>query len=869
MATWTSTTTNGPSLHHTSFEPWAGPTGRTATTTGETPVPDLDSLTPKRSSLLRRSHQSRRSVPSFHLPSLQTTTLTASASASALASSSPSSKPSSNRNSAPVVTFSPNVLSGPNAGRPQQDSLSPVLRPDVKRTMPSSVAYSETRTLASDHSRALNGAYRLGSDKINNNNASEIDEGRPKNEDVFLNIARTDSGRRDSLGRSDFRRVSGLPRLRGDCASRVVNHRTVPTLSPATGQMTDGRGDESKQSRLGYSTQSLRSPTTRAEPEQTPSPDQRFSNADSPLLSQKGSPTVPLGSVNHSPSASAHPLDDPARFRYSSLTTGSRSVIGAPRSRLSRTSPETSPRSPPVNGERRSSIHEPRLRHSTLSTVRSSRQPSTSEATERARGETDKARDGTESTLSTNAPSTVWDELDDLKSRIRKLELTGKLPPSSQEAISGAAQERPRTAATTVTALSTSPKHHRKVSTPSDADYAAQSQVHPLLQSALAKAKDVLTSDVYTALEATIKDALTLSTMLGVNTAPSGTVSVVNGGYSSSERHARRKADSVCRSLTELCLALTDKQLQRNRSRSTSHVPGTQPQRANGSESESLVPGPSYQRASSHEPECLERRPSTSSRMSSRLEARRLSLINPVTATAADNKLAQSPSVAPPPSRLHRMSASLRSRRPPPDEETPETATPLNRSLSRAMTEVATPSPAPSVSPRQRLSHSGSISRSIPNVQQQEQHDQGLGVSPRTSQYQQTPAPSQTPQAQPRTPTTLSQSSIPFRRSYMAPAVYSPATSRSNIQAGSRRYGLSPSFSSTTPGSVAEESSRSSQLGPPQTRISVPSGKSATSYTPIQQPRLRTNSLGTRKFGLRRRSAATPDDTFNLDDSID
>lgn len=866
MATLTSTrmANDHPSLHHTrsSYGPWTGPTGTRATTTGETPVPDtLDSLTPKRSSLLHRSHQSRRSVPSFRIPSLQN--LTAAASASTPASTS---KSSANRNSAPVVAFSPNVSSGPNAGRPQQDPLSPVLRPDVKSTMPSSVAYSETRTLASDHGRAVNGAYRLGS---HNNNIPEMDDGRPKNEDVFLNIARTDSGRRDSLGRSDFRRVSSLARRRGGYASSSMDHRTVATRSPAARKITDTRGG-SKQSRLGYSTQSLRSPTTHAEPEQTPSPDQRFSNVDSPLLSQKGSPTIHSATVNHSPSASAHPLDDPARFRYSSLTSGSRSVIGAPRSRLSRTSPETSPRSPPVNGERRSSIHEPRLRHSTLSTIRSSRQPSTSEATERARGETEKARDGTESTLSTNAPSTVWDELDDLKSRIRKLELTGKLPPSSQEAISGAAQERPRTAATTVTALSTSPRHHRKVSTPSaDADYAAQSQVHPLLQSALAKAKDVLTSDVYTALEATIKDALTLSTMLGVNTAPSGSVSVVNGGYNLSERHARRKADSVCRSLTELCLALTDKQLQRNRSASTTHAPGPQSPRANGVESESLLPGPSYQRASSHEPEGLERRPSTSSRMSSRLESRRLSLINPATATTADTKFSQPPSVAPPPSRLHRMSASLRSRRPPTDEDTPETATPLNRSLSRAMTEVGTPSPAQSVSPRQRLSHDRSVSRSIPSVQQQEQHDQGVGISPRTSQYQQLPAPSQTPQTQPRTPTSLSQSSIPFRRSYMAPAVYSPATSRSNIQAGSRRYGLSPSFSSTTPGSVAEESPRPSQLDAPQTRISVPSGKSATSYTPIQQPRLRTNSLGTRRFGLRRRSAATPDDTFNLDDSID
>ncbi len=36
--------------------------------------------------------------------------------------------------------------------------------------------------------------------------------------------------------------------------------------------------------------------------------------------------------------------------------------------------------------------------------------------------------EGTESSASTAAPSTVWDELDDLKSRIHRLELTGKIP---------------------------------------------------------------------------------------------------------------------------------------------------------------------------------------------------------------------------------------------------------------------------------------------------------------------------------------------------------------------------------------------------------------------------------------------------------
>lgn len=75
--------------------------------------------------------------------------------------------------------------------------------------MPSSVAYSETRARASDHAHSLNGSYRK---------ASNMDEGQPKNEDIFLNIARTDSGRRDSLGRSDFRRVS-LLLFPGRCAA--------------------------------------------------------------------------------------------------------------------------------------------------------------------------------------------------------------------------------------------------------------------------------------------------------------------------------------------------------------------------------------------------------------------------------------------------------------------------------------------------------------------------------------------------------------------------------------------------------------------------------------------------------------------------
>ncbi|CAG8888604.1 unnamed protein product [Penicillium egyptiacum] len=740
------------------------------------PTDETPSLTTKRSLL----HRARRSVLSFSSPS-------------------------------PRASESPHA-----SKRPGQDELHQD-RPDVKRTMPSSLAYSgATRTLnenARSPNGSLNGTHRGIEDK------SSMDEGRPKNEDVFLNIARADSGRRDSIGRSDFRR-----------------------------------------SRLGYSSQSLRSPTT----EQTPSPDQRYSNIDSPLHLQNDSPTAPYSSI-HTPASSAHPLDDPSRFRYSSLGSGARSVVGVPRSRFSRASPETSPRTPTAaeEQERRSSLNDPRInRHSGLSTIRSSRQPPASDVNGRPRADTERSRaDGTESTLSTTAPSTVWDELDDLKDRIKKLELTGRLPPSSSAAMYTPTNERPRTANTAITTLSSSPKQRRKASI-STAD-TEHSPVHPILQSALAKAKLVLSGDVYTSLEATITDALNLSTALGVNTAPSGSVSVVNGGYTSPERHARRKADSVCRSLTELCLALTDEQLKGARpssSRETVH-----PQLSNGTGVDARMSIPTYQRNGNKEPEGVERRHSTT-RISSRLDARRASLVNTSPGNTTDMKQSptQSPGMSNPASRLNRISSSLRSRRLTIGEESGETESPHSRSVSRANTEIGTPLPAQAIPPRQRFSQGHTISHSISGVQQDQS---GLGYSPRSPQYQssQVPQPQVQP-SQPRTPTLSS--SLSFRRSYMNPATYTPATSRSSIQAGSRRYGLTPSFSSNVQGSPVEESLRPPQMEPSQTRISTPSSKVATSYTPIQTPRLRTNSLGARRFGLRNRAPATPNNV-NLDDSID
>ncbi|KAJ5038393.1 uncharacterized protein L3040_007256 [Drepanopeziza brunnea f. sp. 'multigermtubi'] len=181
--------------------------------------------------------------------------------------------------------------------------------------------------------------------------------------------------------------------------------------------------------------------------------------------------------------------------------------------------------------------------------------------------ETPRAAEGTESTISTTAPSTVWDELEDLKSRIHRLELTGKLPSTSGAAMSRASHDRPPTA-TTVTTMSSSPKQRGRGNSISPVEPAAQPsppEIHPLLHAALAKSKHLLSSEVYKALEAAATDALAISSMMGVSGQPgpiSTSQSTTGGTSSVSDRQVRRKADSMCRSLTELCLALSEGQGQ-------------------------------------------------------------------------------------------------------------------------------------------------------------------------------------------------------------------------------------------------------------------------------------------------------------------
>ncbi|KAI6841763.1 hypothetical protein KC340_g3108 [Hortaea werneckii] len=178
-----------------------------------------------------------------------------------------------------------------------------------------------------------------------------------------------------------------------------------------------------------------------------------------------------------------------------------------------------------------------------------------------------------ESSAESQGAETVWDELDDLKSRIKKLELTELAGPNL-------------------------------------------ANVHPLLHSALAKAKSLLQPSLYRMLEATASDSLQLAAMTG-SAGPQGTAfsaaSIING-VTVSDRHVRRKADAMCRNLTDLTLALCDGKHENTVAASsplTAH--SVQPSPTIRNSRSSIGPGENIHR--------------NNSRPVSRLEARRTSIL--------------------------------------------------------------------------------------------------------------------------------------------------------------------------------------------------------------------------------------------------
>ena len=291
--------------------------------------------------------------------------------------------------------------------------------------------------------------------------------------------------------------------------------------------------------------------------------------------------------------------------------------------------------------------------------------------------------DGTESTVSTTAPSTVWDELDDLKSRIRKIEATGNLPSTSNAAISTVYGDRPVTATTTITNTSTSPKRRLRAGASPEASTIQEhgnEELHPLLRSSLERTKNVISSALYKALEVISSDALELAMMTTAKN--SHGVSTTQLNASMVDRQIRRKVDSLCRSLTELCISLAE-------SKSDIELPSRVLPASRGQVNPLRQKSKDLRlsRAVSEDPELR-----ASSRVKSRLEARRTSLLlgqrSPQDSSPQPETLTPTQDRTLIASKFERTSSVVRRR----DDDNESIAS--RRPASRAATEVGTFNPS-------------------------------------------------------------------------------------------------------------------------------------------------------------------------------
>ncbi|KAL9619025.1 MAG: hypothetical protein Q9160_006346 [Pyrenula sp. 1 TL-2023] len=569
--------------------------------------------------------------------------------------------------------------------------------------------------------------------------SSGEDQQSGKSEDIFLKIAKSESSRPKASPSSQTRSRLALPSAYVPPAYSEQSNDNF-SISPRTNNF--------------------------------PSPD-AFPSARTDTSRN----TSKRSSLTYRPStASAHPHENVTRNRYfNSPKSTTSSTIG-------RDISDGTSGIPQVSG-RRFSNADRSYRPSQTTSLRNTHL-STGVEPERQRFE------GTESTVST-AVSNCFDDLHEIKSRLNRLEQSSKTPPATVTS-----NERPRTATTTITTMSSSPKHRmRKNESPVQTSIGGvPSTVHPLLHEALAKAKPVISAEIYQRLEATAADALQLASLLGGGSSGASIV----GHTSSVERQLRRRGDSMCRGLTELAITLS---------------------------SQSAHQSPQVLRPASRDVNSPEDTQSTIARVQSRIESRRRSLLAGATATVPESPRLASPETAvnnlqprPPSSRLNRTSL-LKYRREDGhlDDTEEEDPRPSIRPASRAMTELGGPGFASRSSPRDRT-----FSREY------------------TSQH---PLPSR--ERQDSSPSYAS--NIPSRRSYASPAAAasdvnnsSPLTPSFQARSGLRRYGGSIDRASTFDTSMeSTPDSGGSRLSKPSQRRSLGLGSQLSGLGSSVRSRLR------------------------------
>lgn len=633
----------------------------------------------------------------------------------------------------------PHVSEGARTARPRKSSLveGGTIAMDGRYEVQSGSEEDRDSTLRLNGYKAKNGRHTR--------KESAQQKSQSSHEDLFLNLARADSVVDDGPEPPN-RSESRASRMRGSNLQQPRESRQSSSHRPSTS--VGGFGQQVSPMHHNHYESSFDSSFHR-------SPEKK-------MLSSLRDPSA----KSRSYAASAHPLDQ--RHRTSNTRTSFR---GLTRDSLAQ---DRSPELPLGSGRRRS-IRDPSAglvglgyKQSNLSyTPNGNYESSYFLGHQDQGGEADEDpqtphAEGTESTVSTTAPSTVWDELEDMKSRIRKLEITGKLPSSSNAAMSNTFRERPPTATTTMTTNSLSPKRHHLTSVSPEASTVKAPEVanvHPLLHTALAKTRTAINTTLYKALEATASDALTLAAMAGSASAQgvSPATASAAGTFSGIDRQLRRKTDSMCRSLTELCIALAEETPETELAVGKIR-PGSRDANAAAQPNEPALQDLRSLRATSDETELR-----SSSRLMSRLEARRTSLMlgsSPLSRKESPQE-APTPTQAVPPasSRLDRTSSAIHRSGATEDQEG---TTSSRRPLSRATTEVGQ-------------------SRDSPQTRSSREY---------TSQHPMPNYPQRSPSVQ---------SSLPTRKSYFPPASQSPLTPE--VQLGNRRY-----LDRSTPPSSADSS---------------------------------------------------------------
>lgn len=611
------------------------------------------------------------------------------------------------------------------------------------------VAMDEAYGVQSGSEEDQDSTLRINGHKEGNGRHPTKENGRQQSpsspEDLFLNLARADSVIDDGPETSNWseRRLS---RIRGSSLQQPRESQPPSSHRPSTS--VGGFGQQFSPLQHGHYESSF---------------DSSIHRPSDKILSSYSRDSL---ARSRSYAASAHPLDQRRGMGNTRKSFGGLTRDGPAQDRSSEL---------PLGGGRQRSIREAptglvdlAYNHSNQSLTPNDNYKSSYFPVHHGQGEesdqdlrTPHAED-TESTVSTTAPSTVWDELEDMKFRIRKLEITGKLPVSSNAAMSNTFRERPPTATTTMATTSLSPKrrHLSSVSPESSTIIAPEvADVHPLLHSALAKTKSSINANLYKALEATASDALTLAAMAGSASAHgvSPSAALVAGTSVGLNRHLRRKADNMCRSLTELCIALAEENSETEIAISKTR------QGSKDVSAAAKQTGPSLQdlrsfRATSDEPEFR-----SSSRVMSRLEARRTSLAlgsSPLSHREPSQEAPMPTQAAPPPSsRLDRTSSVIHYSH---ASDNQGDITTSRRPPSRATTEIG----QTRSSPQTRISREYTSQHPMPNLPQ-------------------------------RSPSV--QSSLPTRKNYFPPVSRSPLTP--DAPPGNRRY-----LDRSTPPSSADSS---------------------------------------------------------------